>query len=185
MVLTTKTLYEPEPQRVVGKYGRKPGHVPNGLRDLTYTGGQDDGVVLADFLKYVKKNDFFSRSLRAYAPVSVSDFATLQFTINAYASAYTGIVVTEAMEQAFGAGQPWTSATAGGQIMGGHCIPLVGYDSQFLYAVTWGQLQKIEYSAWHLIAQEAWTMIFGEVGSQGIREINLEALEADITKLTT
>lgn len=260
MVLTSKTLYDPEPpRRQAGKLGALPGYVPNGLCDLTwyvagalpkaplkvappvpprnadgtewgmdgndqygdcgvagvhhgdvavdvdtktsltsltseqvvqyyltYTGGEDNGVVLADFLAYVKKNGFFGHALAAYAPVSISDFATLQFAINAYGYAYTGIAVTDLMMQAFQEGQPWTAADVqNGSVEGGHCIPLVGYDSQNLYAVTWGGIQAIQYSAWHLMSTEAWACIWGEVPASGLdgHGVNLKALQGDLANL--
>jgi hypothetical protein len=151
---------------------------------LTYTGGVDSGVVLADFLAYVAKKTFFNRELVAYAPVSVTDYATLQFTVNAYGFAYTGIQVTDKMMQASESGnEPWTAAMfSEGKVEGGHCIPLVGYDSDYLYAVTWGALQPIQYSAWHLMAEEAWACIWDEMNT--IHGFNLAALKADIAKLT-
>jgi hypothetical protein len=170
------------------------GVAPLGLTDaqvsqyyLTYTGGEDNGVVLADFLAYVKKTGWFTRTLAAYAPVKVSDQQTLQFAINAYGYAYTGIQVTDQMMAAFQAGEPWTTATfQNGNVEGGHCIPLVGYDSQNLYAVTWGAIQPIQYSAWPLISTEAWACIWGEVPETGLdgHGVNLAALQADLAKLT-
>src|SRR6202167_6271132 len=253
------TSYNRPEQRRAGKFGRLPGHVPNGLYDLTwyvagalpkvpltvappvppvnldgtawgmfgndtygdcgvagvqhgdmavdvdlkdkldpltadqivqyyltYTDGEDSGVVLADFLAYVKQTGWFGHKLAAYAPVSISDFATLQFAINAYGYAYTGIEVTDLMMDAFQAGQPWTAETVqDGTVEGGHCIPLVGYDSQNVYAVTWGGIQAIEYSAWHLMSSEAWACIWGEVPSGGLdgHGVNLKALQADLANL--
>ncbi len=149
---------------------------------LKYTGGQDTGVVLADFLAYVRKTGFFIRKLDAYAPVSINDLATLRFAVSAYGYAYTGIQVTDLMMQAFQNGQPWTATDfQNGQVEGGHCIPLVGYDSQNLYAVTWGRIQAIQYSAWHLMAEEAWACIWDEMNT--IAGFNKAALVADLGKL--
>jgi hypothetical protein len=153
---------------------------------LTYTGGQDNGVVLADFLAYVKKTGWFGRKLAAYAPVSITDYKTLQFAINAYGYAYTGIAVTDLMMNAFQEGQPWTAADfQNGSVEGGHCIPLVGYDSEYLYCVTWGGVQPIQYSAWHLMSSEAWACIWGEVPSTGLdgHGVNLAALQSDLANL--
>ena len=153
---------------------------------LEYTGGEDEGVVLADFLAYVRAQGWFGRTLAGYAPVSISDMKTLQFAVNAYGYAYTGIAVTDLMMEASQAGQPWTAADfQNGSVEGGHCIPLVGYDSQNLYAVTWGAVQAIEYSAWHLISSEAWACIWGEVPASGLtgHGVNLAALQGDLNKL--
>lgn len=154
---------------------------------LTYTGGQDGGVVLADFLAYVRKTGWFGKALIGYAPASITDYQTLQFIVSAYGYAYTGLQVTDLMMQAFQAHQPWTAdAFTSGQVVGGHCVPLVGYDSQNLYCVTWGGIQAIQYSAWHRIALEAWAVIWGEMPENGIdgHGVNLAALNADLPLLT-
>jgi hypothetical protein len=150
---------------------------------LAYTGGQDSGVVLSEYLAHVRKTPYYGDKVTAYAPVAVHDVPTLQTAIDMYDFAYTGITVTSAMEDAFGAGKPWTATTARGQVEGGHCVPIVGYDDEFLYAVTWGALQKITYSAWHQISDEAWAVITGELASGDGRGINLAALAADLDKL--
>jgi hypothetical protein len=152
---------------------------------LTYTGGQDSGVVLSDFLAYVKTKGFLGHTVSAYAPVKVNDVATLQFTVNAYDFAYTGVSVTSGMEEAFGAGEPWTLDDLDSPVVGGHCIPIVAYDSTWLYCVTWGQVQKIAYPAWQYMAQEAWAVISGELAAKGAdgHGINLAALQADLGRL--
>jgi hypothetical protein len=156
---------------------------------LGYTGGQDSGVVLSDFLRYVQgqSQGFYGELVEAYAPVTVQDIPTLQFAISAYGFAYTGISVTQGMEDAFGSGQPWDMSAVQGSSLGGHCIPLVGYDSQYLYAVTWGEVQAIAYPAWHQVAEEAWAVISGyakAAGSDG-RGISYASMEADIARLSS
>jgi hypothetical protein len=154
---------------------------------LTYTGGQDDGVVLSDYLAYVRANQFFGHTISQYAPVAVSDVPTLAFAIWAYGFAYTGISVTQAMMDAVegqAEWQPWTVQMAQGAPVGGHCIPLVGYDDQFLYAVTWGAIQKITYPAWHAMAREAWAVITGEFAGGDAHGISLAALTADLPELS-
>lgn len=155
---------------------------------LAYTGGEDSGVVLSDFLAYVAKKKFYKHTVSAYAPVKVSDIPTLQYVIDAYGFAYTGITVSNNMMTAVqGSDGPWTWTTKdlGGGVDGGHCIPLIGYDDAWLYAVTWGQVIRIAYPAWHRIASEAWAVITGEdvkAGGDG-HGINLAALQADLSKL--
>jgi hypothetical protein len=152
---------------------------------MTYTGGQDDGVVLSDFLAYVRENGYCGHTVQAYAPVSVRDIKTLQFATWAYDFSYTGIRVTQEMMSAFDAGQPWTLDMALGEPIGGHCVPIVGYDSAWLTVITWGRPQQVAYSAWHHIAEEAFALIVGEeitAGTDG-HGLNLAALQADLNRL--
>lgn len=152
---------------------------------MAYTGGQDTGVVLSQFLGYVQKNGFYGHTVAAYAPVAVSDIPTLQFAVDAYDAAYTGITVTQAMQEAFANKQPWTPDLMNSPVAGGHCVPVVGYDASYLYVVTWGAVQPVTYPAWHLMADEAWAVITGEITSAGDdgHGINLAALQADLGKL--
>jgi hypothetical protein len=150
---------------------------------LKYTGGQDSGVVLSQYLTYVRARSYYAHTVKAFAPVSVQDVPTLQTAIYLYDGAYTGITVTQAMMDAFGQGEPWTLEMAQGEPIGGHCIPLIAYDSTYLYAVTWGGVQKIEYSAWHAMSSEAWAVISGEFAGGDGHGVNLAALQADLDKL--
>lgn len=152
---------------------------------LGYTGGDDTGVVLSAFLRYVKQHGFSGHSVSAYAPVGVHDIPTLQFAVNAYGFAYTGITVTQNMMDAFDAGDAWVQADTRGEVLGGHCVPVVGYDSTYLYVVTWGQLQAVAYPAWHHASDEAWAVITGEFVTRNGdgRGVSLAALQADLSKV--
>jgi hypothetical protein len=169
--------------------GNKHFHPANDSQCLSYynvyDGGQDNGVVLSAYLGYVKTKGFYGLTVPYYVPVAYQDIPTLQFTVDAYGFSYTGITVTEAMEQDFSNGEPWTLESLDSPVAGGHCVPIVGYDSTYLYVVTWGQVQAVAYSAWPQLADEAWAVITGAqvtAGNDG-RGINLAALEADLAKL--
>ncbi len=152
---------------------------------LAYTGGQDTGVVLSDFLAYARAQGFLGHSVCAYAPVGVHDIPTLLYAVSAYDAAYCGITVTEAMQQEFADGKPWTMESLQSPVLGGHCVPVVGYDSAFLYCVTWGSVQPVAYPAWHCLSAEAWAVIPGEIEAAGTdgHGISLAALQADLARL--
>lgn len=152
---------------------------------LNYTGGSDVGVVLSQFLAYVDENGYYDRTISAYAPVSVRDLNTLHFAINAYDFAYAGITVYQGMEDAFGAGEPWDLHSISGNVAGGHCVPIVAYDSTWLYCVTWGKIQPIAYPAWTRVGDESWAIITGEEEKAGTagHGINIDALKADLKRL--
>jgi hypothetical protein len=150
-----------------------------------YTGGQDRGVVLSAYLAYVRQHGYYGHKIDSYAPVAVHDIPTLQSAIFSYGFAYTGIAVTASMQRAFAEHQPWTTDVLSSPVVGGHCIPLVGYDDQFLYAITWGGVQAITYPLWHYISSEAWAVVTGEfVARNGDgRGVSLDALRADLDRL--
>ena len=156
---------------------------------MTYTDNQDVGVVLSQFLAYVHQKGFYGHTVSAYAPVSTQDLLTLMFSVDAYDFAYCGVNVSQGMmTKVEETAPPWnwtTSDVLSGPVIGGHCIPIIAYDSTYLYAVTWGSPIAISYPAWAFMAQESWAVISGELitkGSDG-HGINLAALQADLSKL--
>jgi len=152
---------------------------------LAYTGGQDSGVVLSQYLAYVRAAGFYGHTVAAYAPVAVHDVPTLAFAVNAYDFALCGITVTQAMMQAFQDGRPWTTEMALGEPLGGHAVPAVGYCDEYLTVITWGRPQQVTWPAWHAMAGEAWAVITGELETAGSddRGISLPALQADLSRL--
>jgi hypothetical protein len=147
---------------------------------LKYTKGQDTGVVLSQYLAYVRKNGYYGKKVQAYAPVAVHDVPTLQTAVWLYDAVYTGITVTDQMMTDFDDDKPWTMESTEGEVDGGHCVPIVGYDSQYLYIVTWGKIQPVAYPAWHQMSSEAWAIMVGELSVGDGHGINWAALEADL-----
>jgi len=152
---------------------------------LQYTHGIDAGVVLADYLNYVREHGYYGKTISAYAPINIHEIPTLQTAIWLYGFAYSGIKVTREMQMAFQQNTPWDHVACSGEIVGGHCVPIVGYDDNFLYLITWGGGQAISYSAWHLIATESWAVITGEFEAKhgDGRGISISTLKADLDKL--
>jgi hypothetical protein len=152
---------------------------------LAYTEGQDSGVVLSQFLGYVRQHGFFQHTVSAFAPVNVHDVPTLQTAVYLYDGAYCGIGVTASMQQAFQEGEPWDYSVTADPVIGGHCVPVIGYDDHYIYLVTWARVQAVTWPAWHSVASEAWCIISGEfVARNGDgRGVNLEALRQDLDRL--
>lgn len=109
-------------ESVTGESGQSPQAADVVNYYLTYTNGQDTGVVLADFLSYVKQQGFFGHSIHAYAPVGVHDIPTLHFAVDAYDAAYTGIAVTSAMQRSYAEGKAWDLDDMLSEVVGGHCL---------------------------------------------------------------
>ena len=169
--MTHETVQWPTSQEVVRYY-------------LNYTQGNNSGVVLSQFLAYVRRNGYPNgQKVTAYAPISPQDVESVRVAIASYGGAYSGIVVTQGMEAAFRNGTPWDLDATYSEPAGGHCVPLVGYDSSYLYAVTWGAIQPVAFSAWHRIAEESWAVITGELSDGDGRGLSASQLLADLDKL--
>jgi hypothetical protein len=84
----------------------------------------------------------------------------------------------------FNSGQTWHVKT-GGNISGGHYVPCVGYDSRYLYVVTWGKLQKMSLGFFRKYCDEAIAYVSEEFLKLGVSPegFNLSQLEADLAQL--
>jgi hypothetical protein len=153
---------------------------------LSYTNGQDQGAVESDLLQTWKNTTILGRELLGYAPVPVSNLDEVKQVINTFGVCYIGIRVPASCETQFQKHEPWalTGTPADDQILGGHCIILVGYDTEYFYAVTWGSVQKIEYNWLTQYMDEAWALITPEIGNKGsYNGLNLDQLKKDIEAL--
>lgn len=147
------------------------------------SGGQDSGLVEADVLKAWNTTGLWGNYIYGYAPVNVHDQATLRQAIYMYGLTYAGIQVPANAETQFQNGQPWQldPGWQQQQIVGGHAVPLVGYDDKYLYCVTWGEVQPIAYDWWQTYADEAWAVLPQEFKeSAGFDAIDYGTLLADL-----
>ena len=153
---------------------------------LKYTNGQDAGAVEADLLNYWKNNDLFGGKVAAYAPTDVADQIELKSIIAFYGLAYIGVKLPSVCEEQFQQHQPWalTGTAADQNIIGGHCIILVGYDEKYFYAITWGQVQAIEWTWLQAYMDESWAIITPEIVQKGqYGDLRVDELITDIEKL--
>jgi hypothetical protein len=152
------------------------------------TGGPDSGLVMSSVLKSWRSIGMFGNKLDAYAPVQARNTTMLQQCIEWFGTSYCGVNLPQPAEGQFnvdGTGV-WNLTGTGSDnlIEGGHCITLVAYDSEYLYAVTWGAIVAITYRWWAQYADEAWAVITQEfVARNGdARGLSLATLQADLAK---
>ncbi|MFJ8471285.1 hypothetical protein [Kitasatospora sp. NPDC094011] len=150
------------------------------------SGGQDTGLVEADVLKTWQSGGLWGNTVVAYAPVNVHSLTVLQQAIALFGAVYAGIQVPANAQQQFQAGEPWT-LDPGWQrqkIEGGHAIPLLGYDAEWIYAITWGGVQRIAWDWWSTYADEAWAVLAQEYAQAGtVNGIDMAALTADLKQV--
>ena len=153
---------------------------------LKLTHGRDSGLVEANVLKTWRRAGLWGNRIVGYAPVNVHDQITLKQTIQLFGLTYVGIQVPANAEAQFEARQPWTLVEGwqNQQIVGGHAIPFVGYDAEWLYAVTWGAVQKVAWDWWQTYGDEAWAILpqaYKEAGT--VDNIDFAALESDLSQV--
>src|SRR5262249_51925011 len=125
-------------------------------------GATDDGRDEISVLNYWRKNGVPNEGHRilAYAGVDVDRVAHVKAAIAFFGGVYIGVelpltaqsqeiwdVVPNAGEQ----GQP--------DSWGGHAIPILGYDADYLYVVTWGAVLKMTYAFMAAYVDEVYACI--------------------------
>ncbi|KVX18166.1 hypothetical protein WL02_13885 [Burkholderia ubonensis] len=150
---------------------------------LKLTHGLDSGLVEANVLKTWRSAGLWGNKIVGYAPVNVHDLNQIKQAVHLFGLAYVGMQVPANAETQFDDGEAWTLAPGwqSQRIVGGHAVPIVGYDETYFYVITWGAVQKMAYDWWQTYGDEAWAILpqeFKEAG--GYDNLNLPQLMADL-----
>lgn len=85
----------------------------------------------------------------AYMAITPGNKLELKQAIYLFSNVGIGIQFPKSAMEQFNSGKPWT-VVANSPIIGGHYWPCVGYDTRYVYGVTWGKVQK---ASWSFIAR--------------------------------
>jgi hypothetical protein len=148
---------------------------------LTLTHGQDSGLVEVNVLSTWNTVGLFGEKNFGYGPLDHRNFDELRSVVASFGGAYLGIVVPSAMQQQFAEGQPLdlTGTAADTDIEGGHCVPVVGYDADYAYVVTWGKVVPATWRWLTTYLEEAWAVLTAEDA-----RVKLAELQQALDKLT-
>lgn len=113
----------------------------------------DQGCDETSMCEYLMTNGLSGQKSAGSGPVDPAQLDHVRWTVQLFGACRLGIVVDSQMEQQYSAGQPWTTpASADDPDAGGHDVPVVKYDADYAYVITWGKVQPV---AWSLMAQQA------------------------------
>lgn len=105
------------------------------------TGGADDGCVETDVLSYMQRAGLAGQKIDLWGSVNPANLDHIKWCVQLFGACRLGIFVDAAMIQQFESYQPWTAAAA--SPIGGHDVPVVKYDGDWLYVVTWNRIQRV------------------------------------------
>lgn len=147
---------------------------------LTMTHGADTGLVEANVLSTWRTTGLFGDRIVGYAPQDHRNDDELRSVVAAFGASYLGVAVPAPAQQQFAAGEPWdlTGTSADQQIEGGHAVPAVGYDADYVYVVTWAKVQPVTWRWLDVYCQEAWAVLTSESA-----HVDLQSLQADLAAL--
>jgi len=120
----------------------------------------DQGAVLQDVYGDWRKTGVGGHKTLVFAQVEHQNLLEVRQAVQHFGAVGLGIVVTQAMMDDFNAGRPWRNST--GPVLGGHAVPVVGYDADSLYVVTWGKIQAMAWGVYTEVTDEAWVAVLPE-----------------------
>lgn len=136
----TGTILIPSADDIQKLYEAVGGYVPGDA-------STDQGCDETSMEQFLMATGLCGQKSAACGPIDPSNMDHLRWSVQVFGACRLGISVTDAMMDAFNAGQPWE--TFGGNVEGGHDVPIVKYDADYAWVVTWGKLQPV---AWSLLA---------------------------------
>jgi hypothetical protein len=140
-------------QQILAGYEAVGGYVPG-------QPNTDQGCDMLTAAQYYVNVGYGGHRISTFAAVVPSDIPTLQASINLFGYVDLGINFPQSAFNQFSAGQPW-DVVQGAQIVGGHDIPVVGYNRslKMYQVVTWGRLQLMTEAFLLAYGTEAYTYL--------------------------
>ena len=152
---------------------------------FAYTGGEDTGVVLSDFLQYAMTKGVLGWRIAGHAPFNAKSMPELRSVTSLFTSAYVGVQLPAPAMDQFRAGLPWdlTGKAADKQILGGHCITSIAYRRGMWVFVSWGR-EQLATERWveHYI-DEGHAIVTPEFVAANPSIVDVAMLNADLRKL--
>ena len=120
-------------------------------------GGLNGFNILAS-VKLWRKRGFFGDKIWAFADLSLNNALFIQAAVSYFGCVELGVNLPNAWKGAdvwnIGNGRDYTPGS-----WGGHSVPIVGYDSQYVYVISWGEIIPMTWDALPIFCDEAYTFI--------------------------
>jgi len=148
----------------------------------------DNGCDESAMCDYLKATGFLGHKSDADGMIDPANLDHVKWAVQLMGHCRIGLnMPTFAMDQ-FDRNEPWDlNPPASQDIEGGHDVPIVKYDGQYFYVVTWGKLQAMTPAFFKQFADEAHAEVFFDwIKSTGTAPpgFDLEQLVSDLQYLS-
>lgn len=126
----------------------------------------DQGAVELDVLNYWKANPVDGHVLSAYVAINPLSNQELMDAVYYFGCAYIGVLLPISCQTQ----EIWdvVSGSDGDPgSWGGHAIPIVAYDKDYVYCITWGQIKKMTRAFYTKYCDEAYALLSPDWTDQG------------------
>lgn len=150
----------------------------------------DRGTYTIDALKYRQKTGMkdavgMRHQIGAYAQIQVDEPEDLMASVYLMKATAIGFLCPSYIMTQLSEGKPWSVKPGNWRIEGGHYVPIVGYDKDYVYCVTWGQIQPMTWEFYQKYTDEAYAIISEEMMKEGKSPegFDIASLEADLKEI--
>lgn len=148
--------------------------------------GATDGYNILDRLNWWRTKGMWNDFIWAFASTNHHDHELTKLGINEFGGLDIGVNMPTAWQDSdvwdAGRGRTYTPGT-----WGGHSVPIIGYDAQYLYVVTWGDIVKMTWAALDEYVDEAYVSISPDWFAKDATTpsgFDLPALHDDLFRIT-
>lgn len=149
----------------------------------------DQGTDMQQAASYRLKTGLIDASgkrhkIGAYVALTPGNKDQLKKAIYYFGACGIGIQFPVSAMTQFNANKTWTVVSKS-PIEGGHYVPAVGYDSRYVYVVTWGKVQKMTWGFFAKYCDEALVYLSTEMftGGKSLEGFDLTQLQADLNSI--
>lgn len=118
----------------------------------------DQGADELSVLNYWRQTGIACRRIYSFATVNVSNLAEVRAAVALFGGLYIGVQLPQSAMDAVDAGAPWINVSDQ-NILGGHAVPIVAYDTNGLTCITWGKPQRMTWDWFAKYCDEAYVVL--------------------------
>lgn len=169
-------------EQAISLYSQLTGYDPE-------TGANDNGLNMAAFLKFWRKQGVYDHKIGAYVQVNAQNHTQLAYANYLFGGVYCGVALplTAQNQQVWDVTDPNLTGNAEPGSWGGHCVNLGIHDPLGFVFSTWGEEQYATLSFVHAYCDEAYAIISQDFldGKNGAPNgFDLNQLQKDLHAVT-
>jgi len=150
------------------------------------SGQGDEGAAILDALNFWRTQGIGGHKIYAFTAVNPKNTANVKAAIYLFGGLCAGVLLPLSAKHGEVWDVPKEGTTGDGAVnsWGGHAIPVIGYDKDYVYCVTWGVKKKMTWKFWNTYCDEAYVVISKEfVKEKTPHGFDLTTLQADLKAL--
>jgi len=155
-------------------------------------GGVDQGADMLTVLQYWQQTGIGSDKIGPYLEIDQANHDEVMYAVDELGGVYLGVELPDFAVQGDMLTTPWALPAGSTSYPppdpnNGHCIAIVGYDADWLYVVTWGEVKQMAWGFFDAYADEAFAVVspdWVDPAGESPSGLNMAQLQADLTAIT-